>query len=309
MAPLFSITAGGKEQVAPKFLSYKLVALAFSVLFCASSIQVYRGQRTEDEARRAAAETLGSLPRTSWAGGRFQVVHIATHGYFSTEDVRADRLTNDYNNEISILAHEFAHVAKSDKQAAVTLTYAKTDALVLQAQLNNAQDNFFYDRLLLEKRLQEGRLSQGEYQKELRQILEAYADGLPESELACDKDSYRAQLGVAERQIAQMRTEVNSLKDQLARAERPAFETWAPLIIAILSFLIAVSSHVISWRADRRQSREAALLPLKREELEKNIALKDRQISEGSGRIITPSPRELQLYSGALSVDHLERIK
>lgn len=287
----------------------RFIALAFSVLFCASSAQVYRGGRAESEAREAVREAIESLPQTTREAGRFQLVHFAAHGVFSSEeDVRAASVRIDYSAAVAILAHEFAHISKDDKRSLIIFTSQRTRADIA-VRLNNSPDDFIYDRLLLEKRWQEDRLSQSAYQEELRRILQRYAGMLPRSEVARDDESLRAQLAAAEQQVAQMRAEVNSLKGQLARAERSKSEKWAPIIIAILSFLIAVSSHVIAWRTDRRQSREAELLPLKREELEKNNTLKGQQISEGSGRIITPSPQELQLYSGALSIDRSGRVK
>lgn len=284
------------------------IALAFSALFCASSLQVYREERAESEAREAIRETIEALPLTSREVGRFQIVHIATHGNFFAKDIdnRAVRLNYEYWATVAILAHEFGHIAKDENQSGITLTSAHIDALEFKAKLDNSLDDYFYERLLLEKRRQEGRLSPSSYQEELSQMLKAYASKLPKSEVPPDEESLRSQLRVAEQQLIQMQTQVNTLKDQLARAERSTYEKWIAIVIAIFSVLIAFSANVIAWRTDRRQVLEAELVSLKRQELEKNIIQKDQQIRESNGRIITPSPQEVKLYSSYQPVDNFE---
>ena len=61
--------------------------------------------------------------------------------------------------------------------------------------------------------------------------------------------------------------------------------------------MIALSANFVAWRTDRRQAREAELLPLKRRELEQKVIQNDQQIQETKGVIITPSREELARYS------------
>ena len=212
------------------------------------------------------------------------------------------RLRKDYQTTLSILAHEFGHWNKDGKKVFFFFS-GHTDALRIVKELNNSQDDYFYGRLLLEKQLQEGHLSSSDYINGKLVLAKAYTNWT-QSKMPRDEQSLRSKLRAAEQQITEMQTQVDSLKGQLAQAQQSTAEKWIPIIIAFLSLLIALSTHIIAWRNDRRQAHEAELLPLKRQELEQNVAQNDQQLKESNRKIITPTPQELQLYSKVLLVDN-----
>ncbi len=285
------------------------IALTFSILFCASSLQVYRGERTEIKKRKAIAETFGRLPYTTREAAEIEILYYSGHGRALDKDFYDQfvRVTGKYETALAMLAHEFAHITKDEKKSSITLTFALSAAFSITRELNNSPDDYFYDRLLLEKLRQEGRLSSSKYGKEMRQLARVYVERARVIvEEMSDERSLVTKLKVADEQINQLQTQVDSLKGQLAQAERSQVEKWVPIIVAFLSLLIALSSNIIAWRTDRRQAREAELVPLKRQELEQGIIQKDQQIRERSGNIITPTAREIQLYSQAASIDNLD---
>lgn len=288
------------------------IALAFSVLFCVSSLKVYRGEKAESEELKLARHTVESL-QGEWHRDAedLLIVYFSGHGAVPAKfrGSRFTKVTIGFDHTMSILAHEFAHAVKDDKRSTITLTFAHADALAIEAQFSNSPADYFYERLLLEKRRQEGHLSQSSYEKELLQMSRTYAAKLSISEVTSHEESLRGKLDAAEQQLSLMQAQVISLKEHLARAERTTSEKWFPVITAILSLLVALSANVIAWRADRRQVREAELIALKRQDLEKNIIQKDQQIKESNGRIIAPSAQEIRIYSQAVPVGNLERDK
>jgi hypothetical protein len=168
---------------------------------------------------------------------------------------------------------------------------------------NDSIEGYSYDRLFLESQRQRGRLSAREYRAGVDRLLREYVGRMPAPELTADARQFRSQLKDAEREIDKLRGQVASLEKQLAEAKQTPLERWLPTVAAVLSLLIALSANFLSWRADRRHSREAELLPLRRQELEQNIARQWRELKGGGSRVVTPTPQELQTYSTAVPRD------
>ncbi|HWS87717.1 MAG TPA: hypothetical protein VN282_12175 [Pyrinomonadaceae bacterium] len=283
------------------------MALAFAALFCASSIRIYKDEKAQTQLLSAANETFEGLGRTSLTPKQYQLIHVATHGVLDVKEVEAGairlsaiRLADEYWATTAILAHELGHISKDEKQSRITFTYPGHYNHTFKVRLDGSSNAFLYEQLLLQKRLEEGELSPASFQSEFALLAQAYLTDEPQTDVTGDVESLRAELRAAQQQIAETRAQVETLKVQLAEAERLTFEKWALIGIAFLSALIALSSNVVAWRTDRRQKREAELVPLKRQEMERNIIQKDQQIVESARRIVAPSPQELRLYSSIL---------
>ncbi|HEX8502134.1 MAG TPA: hypothetical protein VF659_16230 [Pyrinomonadaceae bacterium] len=215
----------------------------------------------------------------------------------STDSDLVSRL-NAANDKYEKSLASFASMTRVEKEGSTIVIFdGEGDTIRVWSLESNSVDGYSYDRLFLESQRRRGRLSAREYQASVDQLLREYAGRLPASELAADVRQFREQLYAAERQIDRLQARVASLEKQLAEAERTPLERWLPVATAVLSLLIALSANFFSWRTDRRHSREAELLPLRRQELEQNIAQRWRELSEVDRKVVIPTPQELQAYS------------
>jgi hypothetical protein len=285
------------------------IALLFAVLFCASSLQVYRGERAESKGREAAAGILAELPQATRDAAEIEILSLSSCETATSWVItaRTARVTSDYERELKNLV---ATAEFSPDGNAIFFYYSGhghssvpyEDVVKiwdLEGKRNPSLENYFYSRLWLEKSLQDGRVSASYYSAEKIELAQAYLS-LVDSKTTSDDQALRLKLTVAEQQVSDMQAQVNSLKEQLAQASRSPAEKWIPLSVAILSVLIALSSHILALRSDRRQSREARLLPLKQQDLEHNIAEKAQQLCERKGKIIVPTAHEIRQYSRAV---------
>lgn len=287
------------------------IALLFATLFCASSLQVYRGERAESKGREAAAGILTQLPPTTREAAEIEILSLSscetavnTRVFTTGADV-----TNDYQTELKTLA---SRITFSPDGKYVAFVYSghgsdsSNDVYVgtweWEETHTHSLDDYFYARLWLEKSLQDGRLSTSYYSTEKMKLAQAYVF-LVDSKATSDDQVLTSKLTVAQQQVARMQAQIDSLEEQLAKASRSPAEKWIPLIIAIFSALIALSSNILALRNDRRQSREARLLPLKQQDLEINLTQKSQQICERNGRIIAPTAHEIRQYSRAVTFD------
>jgi len=192
---------------------------------------------------------------------------------------------------------------KVNKEGSYYIVHFATHGLVgtagshFKIPMNNSVGDYSSDRLFLESQRQSGNLSNEEYAAALNQLAVAYSERFSPLEQIDNEQSLKVKLSSAEQQLTKLQARVDSLEKQLAKAERTWFEKWCPIFIAILTAMIALSANFVAWRTDRRQAREAELLPLKRRELEQKVIQNDQQIQETKGVIITPSREELARYS------------
>jgi hypothetical protein len=146
-------------------------------------------------------------------------------------------------------------------------------------------EDYSSDRLFLETQRQSGKLSTEQYTAAVNQLAGIYSERFSPLEQIDNEQSLNLKLDSAEQQLTKLQDRVDSLEKQLAKAERTPFEKWCPIVIALLSALIALSANVVAWRTDRRQTREAELQ------------------QETKGMIITPTREELARYSETTASD------
>jgi hypothetical protein len=320
-----------EKKVGGKWLGF--IALVFSAIFFTSSVEVYWGDRAEEKAGESAASTLKQLSRLS----KFAVLSKAWHlessksvnvfspapinendwdtrrpdanlawvYYLRYSDLRdkdtSDRFDKANSNYEKALA-DFAHTVRVEKENSSIIVSAPDGSYVYTKAGGNSIDVYSYELLFLESQRLTKHLSSLEYQNRSDQLLREYAKRLLLSDTPYDERHLISESKTVVQQIAELRELCDSLKKQPAQAERTPLERWLPVVTAILTVLVALSAHFIAWRTDRRNSREAELMPLRRQELEQTIIQKNQQIKEKGGRIIIPTSQEIQLYSRAVPV-------
>ncbi|HEX7999451.1 MAG TPA: hypothetical protein VF528_13775 [Pyrinomonadaceae bacterium] len=363
------------------------IAIVFAILFSASSLQVYRSERTATITKEMAAKLLAELPQTTRDAAEVEILHLSSCNTALNNDIadRTARVANDYETAIKNLASEVEfspdgriivagrtaedtsssqsklksvaygaafdpkghcvaypfisnHILSTKKERRgsramgnwhITFRYpgytvafspaGKTPASFTERTIKvwdlegNGKPSltaYFYQRLALELWQTEGHLSASDYRNEKFQLAKAYFalaysyTGRTASKAASDEQAFNAKLAAAEQQNIHLQAQNELLKEQIARATRSWAEKWIPLFVAIFSVLMAVSSNILAVRSDRRQAREARLLPLKQRDLEHTVTQKAQQLGDRDGKIIIPTPDELQLYSRTVPVNN-----
>lgn len=254
---------------------------------------------------------LAELYLTSSAGdgsGRGEAFFTLNYEDYPSIDADTLRRVYVFNSNYEKALALYASALRVETSESMTSVFSPDGRQLIYTRSNSGSiEDYSYARLSLESRRQKEHLSWREYQNCVDLLSLEYAKKLPLSELLDNERRLKSQLENAERQMAGMQARVDSLEKQLKQAERTPLEQWLPFITIFLSLLGALSSHFIWWRADRRSSREAELLPLKRRDLEQNITQKEQQLREEGGRIIIPTLQEFQHYSSLVEGDDLKR--
>jgi len=159
---------------------------------------------------------------------------------------------------------------------------------------NDSYENYFYNRLAVETAFQHRQTNADLYDLEVRSLAKDYLteSGMAQSQMTISQ----GELEKANSEIDGLRTEVASLRGELAKTNKSELERWLPICVPILSLLMAISTSVLAWRADRRQLREADLVPLKRQELEQGVLNSSYQLQQTTCRLVTPTNGEIERY-------------
>jgi hypothetical protein len=297
------------------------IALVFSALFFTSSLEVYREEtqasKDYDEASKhikLAIQAFASTSEPALTLAALSACESSSHDktrkadltgacdlYHGNQQAQESTLTalNLYEETLRSLGSS----TKVNKKGSYYFVHFATHGLVgtsgtdIKIPVNSSVEDYSSDRLFLESQRQSGELSPEQYAAAVNQLAVTYLERFSPLEQINNEQSLNLKLDSAEQQLTKLQDRVRSLEKQLAKAERTPFEKWCPIVISLLTALIALSANFVAWRTDRRQTREAELLPLKRQELEQKVIQNDQQIQETKGVIITPTREELVRYS------------
>jgi len=301
----------------------RFLALVFASLFFASSFEVYRAERQVIKDQDQASEEIKSLLEdfTSTSESALTVTVLSGCESESHDQARSVKKLNracDLYRENKQAETATLNALKSYEETLRSLSSAvevnkegsvyflhfaghglagTTGNAAFELRLNNSVRDYSSERLYLESEHRSGNLSKSEYTAKLSQLSMAYSERFSPLEQIENEQSLRSEVNSAEERLTDLQARVELLEKQLAKAERTPFEKWCPIINCILTLLSALSANFVAWRSDRRQKREAELLSLKRQDMKQSIILKEQQLQETKGIIITPTREELNRYS------------
>lgn len=298
-----------------------VIALVFASLFFTSSLGVYRAERQAIKDQEEAAEEVKSLieavssmsePALTLtalsaceSGSHYNALKKGNRAcVLYHENKQAETATLNALNSYEESIKSLSSAVKVNKEGSSYILRFSAHGLggttgtnAFALSLNNSVEDYSFERLFLESQRQSGSLSELEYAAELSQLSMAYAERFSPLEQIDNEQSLNLKVNTAEQQLTDFKARVESLEKQLAKAERTAFEKWCPIVTSILLALIALSAHFLAWRTHRRQTREQELLPLKQQDMELSINLKDQQLQEARRLIIIPTREEINQYS------------